>query len=159
MQVSYVTRVQPANSLARLSRCHRASIQSRGYETKRKKDLAINYLHNNSNRSARPAAYIPCILTLSRTLSRNALLYLASLLSASLIIFFFFYLKCYIEISSFWVPHNFVSLATTMARTTWPSSQDDKNCALLMKKNSLQENRTMRFQWLNRISHISFLRI
>lgn len=59
------------------------------YKRKQKKDLAINYLHNNSKyRSFRPAAY-SCKLTLSRTLSRNALLYLASLISASLHYFFF----------------------------------------------------------------------
>lgn len=43
------------------------------------RDTAMNYLHNNNNnnRPVRSAIY-SCTLTLSRTLSRNALLYLAS---------------------------------------------------------------------------------
>lgn len=97
--------------------------------------ITINYLHNNSEYRPFPTSNILHAYSFFHAHSPTTLYYISPLFFPLLCVYFvFFYLKCYIEISSFWVPHNFVSLATTMARTTWPSSQNDKNCALLLEK-------------------------
>lgn len=112
----------------------------------------MNYLHNiRMIRSPSPISIYSCILILSRTLSRNALLYLAFLLSAFLSCVCFFFLLLITLHRNIFV----LGPAQLCISRNDDGSYDVTVLAgrrgLGSKKRerlSLEENRRMRFQWL-----------